>query len=257
MTSPQQRQSGHVPVETALRTVRVSDTRLDIILAHPRDHNALSPKLVDELSHTFTIADQLGVRLVVVRSTHPTFCSGFDKTDIGSRSDETILWRFARISLLLEQIQVSPCLVVAAIEGPAVGAGADLAMSCDLRIGTSDVRFRFPGSRFGLLLGAPRLVALLGEAKATRLRLCGESVTGEELSQLGALQLAKDPEHIDGELTRIEAEVCSRPPRVVYESKRASSQEAHDKALAQLVRSIAQEPGIADRMRNYFNGEGP
>src|SRR5690606_24845432 len=78
-------------------------------------------------------------------------------------------------------------VTVASLRGPAIGAGADLAMSCDYRIGTHRASFQFPGARFGVMLGADRLIGEIGRHRAVEILLRNAKVNASEALEYGLL----------------------------------------------------------------------
>lgn len=81
---------------------------------------------------------------------------------------------------------------MAVVEGNAIGAGADLALACDCVLVRPSATFRFPGMRFGLVLGVARLAELLGRSRAVTVAWDREEVTGAELAQWGIAQVTSD-----------------------------------------------------------------
>lgn len=80
-----------------------------------------------------------------------------------------------------------PKPTVAAIEGPCVGGGAEVASGCDLRVGTPEARIRFPGAQFGIPIGSGRLPLLIGVSHAKDLLLTARTVEGDEAYRMGFL----------------------------------------------------------------------
>ena len=102
----------------------------------------------------------------MLRGNDRHFAAGFDLGGLAAETDATLAHRFLRIGLLLERLYAAPYVTVAVAEGAAVGAGADLVLACDHRLVAPAVRLRFPGSAFGVVLGAHRREEL-GEPWAT------------------------------------------------------------------------------------------
>jgi len=217
-------------------------------LDRPDRANALSADLVGRLHAGLdrAVAQRAGVLVLRGRGRH--FCGGFDLDDLDGQDDAGLAQRFLRIDLLLERLLEAPFTTVAVVNGSAVGAGADLVAACDHRIGTPDVRLRFPGAGFGVVLGTRRLATLVGGERALALA-SGESLNGTEAHWAGLLTASVPATRLEDELERTLARsVHPAAARGVLRATRA----AHDAdaALADLARSLA-APGLHDRVVRY------
>lgn len=133
-----------------------------LTLNRPATRNALAPSLVESLLNAIHAATLDGTRLLVLRGEGKLFCAGFDLSDLEACSEGDLLWRIVRIEQLLQAVYFAPFDTLALVHGAAVGAGAELLASCSHRVAENDVRFKFPGAGFGLILGTRRLAGLIG-----------------------------------------------------------------------------------------------
>jgi len=168
----------------ARRSLRVEE-RADGVLAlwldRPEARNALDHELVAALEEAFQIA---GGRAFVLGSTDPRcFCAGADlrlpNAERAALSD--------RLYELYRMMVCAPAPIVAAIDGPAIGGGAQLALASDMRIGSPTARFRFPGPGHGLSVGAWALPSLVGRGRAVELCLTMRTIEAEEAARIGLL----------------------------------------------------------------------
>jgi enoyl-CoA hydratase len=195
-----------------------------VTLDRPERANALSAELVEDLHAVLDEAEVAAPDALVLRGNRRHFAAGFDLTGLQLETDATLAHRFLRIGLLLQRLALAPYLTVAVAHGAAIGAGADLVLACDARLVASTVVLRFPGSRFGVVLGAGRRRLLEDHAAlvtGTPDQL--DDVLEEWLGRSAAertLVLAERPHH------DIEAE------------------------LGELARSVA-VPGLRDRLAAY------
>ena len=229
----------------------VSATRRDLTLNSGPTRNALSIALVDGLIDELDSAARSGVRLVVLRSCVPVFSAGFDLGSLEEETDASLLWRFARIGILLEKLLAAPFTTVALLEGAAVGAGADLALACDHRIGTPEVSFRFPGAGFGVVLGTQRLATLVGQSRALHLISTNAKLTSADAHALGVLQVEPSIEEAEAQTATLQAGLDRLPTGTFAQLAQAGRSGDHGEALADLVRSIAASPGIKDRITEF------
>lgn len=137
-----------------------------VTLNRPLRANALSADLVECLHAVLDAAAADRPAALVLRGNQRHFAAGFDLAGLDRETDASLALRFLRIGLLLERLLAAPHATVAVVEGAAVGAGADLVLACDHRLVDPSVTLRFPGSAFGVALGAGRR-AELGERLVT------------------------------------------------------------------------------------------
>lgn len=160
--------------------------RVVVTLDRPAKRNAIDAELVDALHE---VCDRL-VRsprlLLLTGGTDGIFAAGADIAQLRERGRLDAL---AAINQgLFARIRALPLPTVAAIDGPALGGGAELAYACDLRVCTARAVFGQPEVRLGIVAGAGatyRLPALIGEARAKELLFTGRRVAAEEALRIG------------------------------------------------------------------------
>ena len=196
-----------------------------------------------ELCAVFTEAlqEQLDARAVVVTGAGSAFCAGADLvTRFGAGDGEggaTDTFR-PRFEVLLDAIVAHPAPVIAALNGPAIGAGMQLCVACDLRVARPDGRLAIPGGRLGILLSPTnvwRLALLVGHGLARDFLLTGREVSGEEAQRLGLVQrVADDPL---AAALEIAAHIASLAPLTVQGHKRALNAVTESLALTESTRA--------------------
>ena len=147
---------------------------LSLVLDVPARRNALSFALLGELAAELS-GDLEGVTGIIITGAGEVFSAGADFGDLtGTSADAAFDDAVERVA---HAITASPVPVVAAVEGPCMGAGAHLALACDLRVAGRDSFIQVPAVRLGLLY-SPRSVAWLASAyprdTVRRLLLLGE-----------------------------------------------------------------------------------
>lgn len=182
----------------------------------PERRNAL------DVDHCRALADAVaktfagGVRALVVTGAGTSFCAG---ADLGGVHGDT--FRDALFGALTTIVDV-PVPVVAAINGPAIGAGTQLAVACDLRIAVERAKFGLPTARIGLAVDPwtiTRLAAVAGGGTARALLLGGETVTTELALARGLVDRVGD---LDAALAWA-AEIATFAPLTLSYSKRAAN----------------------------------
>jgi enoyl-CoA hydratase/carnithine racemase len=171
-------------------TVRDHDDVRLLTLSRPDARNAIDLVTQEALRARLTDAAlDPDVRAIVLTGEDPAFSAGGDLSRFGDGVDPTA-FRFASHELtttvgLVERIEKP---VIAAINGVATGAGAQLALACDVRIASEHARFLHRESFLGLLPahgGIVRLVHLIGLARARDVVLGGEDLDAEAAFRVG------------------------------------------------------------------------
>ena len=153
-----------------------------ITLNRPAKLNAINFEMLDELWALFQdiIVDD-DTRVIILKGEGRYFCAGADLEIVGGMTPNEFRWRqrkyWNRVFSEFEDIQK---LTIAALNGPALGGGLELALCCDLRYSVDDAHFSLPEIDFGILPdsgGTVRLPWLIGLARAKELILTGDSVT--------------------------------------------------------------------------------
>ncbi len=125
-----------------------------------------------------------------------------------------------RIPLALEHTEVP---VIAAVNGPAIGAGFDLANMCDLRIGSTSASFGETFVNLGIIPGdggAWFLTRLVGYQRAAELTLTGRIIKAQEALELGLLLEVTAPDALIARAKEIASKIAEKPPRAVRYAKR-------------------------------------
>ena len=165
-----------------------------ITLNRPQRYNALTFEIYQELSDFFvTLQSHPEVRAVVISGEGKAFCSGGDVEDIIGElfsRDMNGLLEFTRVTgALIQNIRQIRKPVIAAVNGVAVGAGAVIAIACDLRYANDRARFGFIFPQVGLCgadMGATYLLPkVVGLGHASELLFSGEIIKAERALEIG------------------------------------------------------------------------
>ena len=142
-----------------------------IRLERPRSRNAIDTQMLGELLEHLAVArGDEAVRVLVFSSAdHMGFSAGADVRE--ELDHDGHVRRMEMFSDLYDTIVAFPKPTVAACHGDVVGGGAEISIACDLRVGGSNLRMRFPGAALGMPVGPARLVTLCGLAAAKYLLL--------------------------------------------------------------------------------------
>ncbi len=154
-------------------------------LNRPKTRNAIDSGMVEEL-HAVCDMVERSHRPLLITGAGGTFAAGADIAQLAQRGRDDALSGIN--SRLLERIARLPALTVAAVNGPALGGGAELAYACDVRIVTPTARFANPEPGLGILAGAGacwRLAQLVGTSVAKQVLLGGFTLSAERAFQVG------------------------------------------------------------------------
>ncbi|EEA00305.1 Enoyl-CoA hydratase/isomerase [Burkholderia sp. H160] len=155
--------------------------------------NAFSPEGLDQLRDCIgDLNKNLRVRAIVITGKGPKFFSaGADLNQFATGSKEAALRAAAAFGAAFEVLQNARPVVIAAINGYAMGGGLECALSCDIRIAEQQVQMALPEPGVGLLpsgCGTQTLPWLVGEGWAKRMILTGERVTAEAALRIGLVE---------------------------------------------------------------------
>lgn len=212
-------------VSLVLLSVRegVADLRLN----RPDRRNALTIELLRELRGDLAvIGDDPDVRAVVLSGEGEAFCAGADLAEIPAGAPARLgLARVRLVAEVLRRIRELEQPTLAAVHGPAVGAGWGLALACDLCFAASGATFRLPEVAKGFRLPEPlaaRLVEVAGPIRAAEVMFGGESYpAGQALAAGWVTRVLPGPAELAAEAWRFAAGLAARPRRAVATAKQA------------------------------------
>ena len=192
-------------------------------LNRPDKRNALDLATSRALRDEFEQAQAAGPAVLVLHSTTPgMFVSGTDIADLVQRRAEEAL---NPVNVrLFEQLASFRWPTVAVVDGPAFGGGLELALACDLRIGTLAARFATPEPSLGILAGAGgnhRLSRLTGFAVAQRMLYAGDVVDAEAALAAGLIDRLAPAAELDAAVDALVESIARRSWRALELTKLA------------------------------------
>ena len=205
----------------ALTTYDVDEAGIALLrLDRPEARNAMNTQMLEEmLDHLAAGREDDSVRVLVLSSTdHMSLSAGADvreELDAGARVRRMEL--FAR---LYDNLTGFPKPTVAACHGSCVGGGAEVAVACDLRVGGSNLRLRFPGATLGVPVGPARLVTLCGLSVAKYLLLTGKEVGAEQALRWGLVHRVAPAAATEESALDLATSVAQNPPEATATLKR-------------------------------------
>ena len=203
-----------------------------LTLARPDIRNAITgPEMLDEFIGAVRHADadpEIGVLIITGEGT--AFSAGGNIKDMragvglfeGSPDEISEKYR-ASIQQIPRLMLATDLVTIAAVNGPAVGAGFDIALMCDLRIGSSDARFAHTFIDLGIIPGdggAWFLPRVVGWQRAAELAFTARIVTAEEALDMGILLEVVEPDELLSRAQVIAEQIAAKPPHSVRLTKR-------------------------------------
>ncbi|XP_055622144.1 methylglutaconyl-CoA hydratase, mitochondrial [Toxorhynchites rutilus septentrionalis] len=164
-------------------------------LNRPKARNSFSKSLVRELLDAIDVlTHDKNVRVVILRSLVPDiFCAGADLKERATMTPQDVGRFVAKLRQMMSNIEQIPAPVIAAIDGPALGGGLEMALACDMRIVASSIKLGLVETKLGIIPGAggtQRLPRILNPAVAKELIFTARQITGEEAKSLGIANYA-------------------------------------------------------------------
>lgn len=202
---------------------------LHVTLNRPERRNAMSARMVAELTTLFAGLSVGETRAVVLRGAGGHFCAGGDISDMAAAAgaeragDADPVAAYNRtFGTLLQAVDACPAAVIAVCEGAVMGGGFGLAAVADVTLAVEGARFRLPETSLGITPAqiAPFLVRRLGLSQARRLAVTGETLGAAEAVTLAlAHQRLADPADVSTTVSRLLKRVLRCEPHAVAATK--------------------------------------
>ena len=188
-------------------------------LDRPEARNAINTAMLEELlEHLGAARADADLRVLVLSSTdHMGFSAGADVREELDR--EGAIRRMQLFADLYDDLTGFPRPTVAACHGACVGGGAEIAVACDIRVGGSNMRLRFPGAGLGVPVGPARLVTLCGLSVAKYLLLTSKEIAVDEAYRWGLVHKVAPAPRTEEVALQLATQVADHPPESVARIK--------------------------------------
>lgn len=218
-----------------------------VTLDQPEKRNPISGlDMIDALEAAMRTLDaDMAVRAVILTGAGSAFSSGGDlkamatpgsslRDALPAQTRRNYKSGIQRLPLLFEALEVP---VIAAVNGPAIGAGCDLACMCDVRIAGESAKFAESFVKLGIVPGdggAWLLPRIIGFAKASELALTGDMLDAAEALACGLVSRVVPDAQLMDEARLVAAKIAANPPHAVRMTKRLL-REGHRATLANIL----------------------
>ncbi|WP_044239009.1 enoyl-CoA hydratase [Chondromyces apiculatus] len=200
-----------------------------LTMNRPRAKNALNKALLEALATQLrAVADDPEVRAVILTGAGGAFCAGadlksafVDNPNVLDEIDVTL----GVYHSLIRAIAYAPKPVIAAVDGPSVGFGCDLALACDLRIVSTEAYFQEKFVKIGLMPdggGTFWLPRLVGLARAMEIMMLGETIPAARALEYGIVNRVVAPPELGATALHLARTLASGPPLALAGMKRAT-----------------------------------
>ena len=263
--SPQPVQAGPIILETR------QDGIASVVMNRPDRLNALSNELARGLNETLArIAEDESVRVVVLSGAGRAFCAGGDLGAIGrgratgeTHKLEPLLRAGMQIVLTM---RVMPQPVIAAVNGPAAGAGMNIALAADIRVAAEEATFGQNFAKVGLFPdfgGTYFLPQLVGPAVAAELFYTGEMIDAKTALRLGIVNHVVPGAQLEAEARVLAVKIAQGPPvavraikKALFASEKKKLAEALEHEVQEQIRCFLSED-CNEGIRAFFEKRAP
>lgn len=188
-----------------------------ITLNRPEVHNAMDDEAAALYKQVLDAA--LGddaVRAVLVQGAGKSFCSGRDTTMLGHRARDESDYHFVlRHQQGRYRVLDSPKPFIAAVKGAVIGGGCEMALVCDIRLSSSDLKMGLPEINYGILPdtgGTQYLTNLIGPSRTKYMVMTGERIDAATALEWGAVDFVVAPDELDAKALELAKKVAAKPP---------------------------------------------
>lgn len=224
------------PSSTETVSYRVVDDVAYVTLTRPDRLNAVTKELYAGVQGALERANEDDARVIVLEGEGRAFCVGADLKDHDERErtaaeKREYAWTAQRTC---EAIQTHERPVIAKVQGYAIGAGAEMALSADLIVMAAQAEIRFPETSIGTYVGGgvtDTLPERVGTAKAKELLLTAASLDGTEAAEIGLVNEVVPDDELDDAVNDLATEVANNAPIPITFAKKQLNQQPTDREL--------------------------
>ncbi|MFA9400611.1 MAG: enoyl-CoA hydratase/isomerase family protein [Acidobacteriota bacterium] len=227
-----------------------------LTISDPDKRNALDHDVLDAISSTLPELDRgIEVRCLIITGADPVFSAGYD---IGSIPDENFQKDAEALvahpfPAAMEAIDAFPWPTVAALNGHCLGGGLELAITCDLRICSSDAKLGMPAAKLGLIYGHTgliRFIETIGAARTREMFFTGGNVGAARAEQINLVNRVVPGDDLQPESVELAARIAANAPLSMKGNKRAIAT-----ILANPVLSPEQEAELVELRESCFSSD--
>lgn len=196
-----------------------------LTINQPETLNALNTSVLKELGQAFDkFAEDAELRVIVLTGAGRSFVAGADIAEMSGLDAEAGKIFGQLGASVFRKIELSEKIVIAAVNGYALGGGCELALACDIRMASEKAKFAQPETGLGIVpgfSGTQRLPRIIGVGKAKELIYTGRVIDAAEASRIGLVNSVTEPGMLLSEAVKMAEQIASRSPLAVQYAKEA------------------------------------
>ena len=237
-----------------MRVERLDD-RVVVTLDRPEARNAIDQATIDEL-HLVCAELEVQPRVLIITGAGGVFASGADIAELRERGATEA--RQGINALAFIRIHDLPMPVIAAVDGWALGGGAELAYAADIRIATPAAKFGNPETGLGIIAAAGaswRLREIVGDGRAAELLLTGRTVDADEALAIGLVSAVHAADELLAAAHALADRIAANDPRATQLTKRvlAAPRDAHPGVELDAQAELFESPEKMRRMTAFLD----
>lgn len=238
--------------------IQRSPDRVVARLNHPDKRNAIDREMIDAL-HALCAELEAEPRILILTGTDGVFAAGADIAQLRARRAEDARRGINATAFI--RVRELPMPVVAAIDGYALGGGAELAYAADIRIATPTLRIGNPETGLGIMAAAGgtwRLAEIVGDGLASEMLLTGRLLTADEALRVGLVSGIHPASELMAAAQEIADRIAANDPLATEYTKRAmrAPREAHPEIDGELQAELFESPEKMRRMTEFLERRG-
>jgi enoyl-CoA hydratase/carnithine racemase len=242
-----------------------------LTVSNPERRNALDREVLDAIAAALRELDRgIEVRCVIITGAGSTFSAGYDIADIPEGSFERDAEALVAhpFQAAMEAVSAHPYPVVAAINGPCLGGGLELAVRCDLRVAAEGARLGMPPAKLGLIYGHTglvRFIDVIGVARTKELFLTGRNLSARRAEAIGLVNEVVADADLAAAAIELASEIAANAPLAARGNKRAIETLAafprltpeQERELVELRRSCFASEDLREGIRAFAEKRKP
>jgi enoyl-CoA hydratase len=192
-----------------------------VTLNRPEKSNSLHPDLIKQLTHALIEIEADGqVNVVVLTGAGRSFSAGLDLELLRGWTAEEKFAYLETVTVIFQRLWTLQQPVIAAINGPAIAGGFDLAAFCDIRLASTEALFGQAEINLGLTQIIHPLYKSIGLARAKEMAMTGQNITAEEAYRIGLVNHIYPREELMARAMEMAEVIASKPRNALFETKR-------------------------------------
>ena len=185
-----------------------------LVISNPGKRGALDQAILDRFTETLPA---LEARCLIVTGRDMTFSAGYDIGDLPSReqtpaAEQLVAHPFAAA---LDALEAYPYPTIAALNGHTIGGGLELALSCDLRIASNQIKLAMPPARLGLVYshtGIRKFIDTIGAPRTRELFFTARTIDADTAHAWGLVNAVFEPERLSDEALSLASTIAANAP---------------------------------------------